>query len=97
VAPVGLNLFNAGLEDDLQAALSSGSADEVWVQQSNLSYIRYFRRSGAGAGWRVSGTNITLTQAQAEAVALSPGFQIQRKSAAPTNLDMNVPVGYSEL
>lgn len=97
VAPVGLNLFNAGLEDDLTAALSAGSADEVWIQQPNLSYIKYFRRSGSGAGWRISGTSTTLTQAQAEAVVLSPGFQIQRKSSNTVNLDLNVPTGYNSL
>lgn len=97
VAPVGLNLFNAGLEDDLTAALSAGSADEVWIQQSDLSYIKYFRRSGAGAGWRISGTNTTLSQAQAESVVLSPGFQILKKSQNPVNLDLNVPPGYTSL
>jgi hypothetical protein len=97
VAPVGLNLFNAGLEDDLTAALSAGTADIVWVQQPDLTYIQYFRRSGSGAGWRVSGSTTTLTQAQAEAISLSSGFMIQRRSSASTNIDLNVPTGYSNL
>lgn len=97
VAPVGLNLFNAGLEDDLTAALSAGTADIVWVQQPDLTYVKYFRRSGTGAGWRVSGSTTTLTQAEAEAISLSSGFLIERKSASPTNIDLNVPAGFSNL
>lgn len=97
VAPVGLNLFNAGLEDDLTAALSDTNADIVWIQQPDLTYVKYFRRSGSGAGWRVSGSTTTLTQAEAEAISLSSGFLIERKSASPTNIDLNVPTGFSNL
>jgi hypothetical protein len=97
VAPAGLNLFNAGLEDDLTAALSAGSADIVWVQQPNLSYVQYFRRSGTGAGWRVSGTTVTLTDEQTQAISLSSGFLVQRKAASAVNIDLNVPTSYSSL
>lgn len=98
VAPVGLNLFNAGLEDDLFAALSATSADIVWVQQPNLSYRKFFRRSGAGGGWRdLANASVTLTQAQAEAVTLSSAIMIERKGASAVNLDLNVPSAYSNL
>jgi hypothetical protein len=97
VAPAGLNLFNAGLETSLTAALSVGTADVVWVQNASLTYTQYFRRSGSGAGWRVSGSAVTLTQSEAEAVSLSYGFLIQRKAASPINLKVNVPASYLNL
>jgi hypothetical protein len=93
VLPTGVNLFNAGLETNMTAALSEGSADILWVQQPDLTYVRYFRRSGAGAGWRVAGSSTTLTQAQAESLSLSSGFLIQRKLSTPINISVNVPAG----
>lgn len=98
VAPAGLNLFNAGLEDDLAAALSAGSADIVWVQQPDLSYKQYFRRSGTGAGWRdVANATVTMTQAEAEAVTLSGAILIQKKGAASSAIDIAVPSFYDTL
>lgn len=98
VAPVGLNLFNAGLEDDIFAALNATSADLVWVQQPNLSYRKFFRRSGAGGGWRdAASPTVNLTQAQAEAVTLSSGIIIERKPTGAANLDLNVPSSYTNL
>jgi hypothetical protein len=96
VAPVGLNLFNAGLEDDITAALSSGTADIIWVQQPNLTYNRYFRHSSGN--WRdVNAGTVNLTQVQAEAISLSLGFLVQHKAATTVNLDLNVPAGYPSL
>jgi len=98
VAPAGLNLFNAGLEDDLFAALNATAADVVWVQQPNLTYRKFFRRSGASGGWRdVDNATVNLTQAQAEAVTLSSAIIIERKVASAANLDLNVPAAYSNL
>jgi hypothetical protein len=97
VAPVGLNLFNAGLEDDLLAGLNATSADLVWVQNADKSFTKYFRRSGSGAGWRVEGTTTTLTQPQAEAVTLSNSLIIERRDAGTVPLDLNVPSSYSNL
>jgi hypothetical protein len=99
VAPVGLNLFNAGLEDDIQAGLDATAADLVWVQQSNLSYKQYFRRGNLATGsWRdAANPGAALTQQQAEAVALSGAVLIQRKGAGNTNLDLKVPTNYSNL
>ena len=98
VAPVGLNLFNAGLEDDLKVGANSGVADIVWVQQPNLSYKQYFRRSGATQTWRdVDAPAVALTQQDAEAVTLSGAVLIQRKDAGKVNLDLNVPSNFSNL
>jgi hypothetical protein len=98
VAPVGLNLFNAGLEDDLKPGANSGVADIVWVQQSNLTYKQYFRRSGATQTWRdVDSPSVALTQQDAEAVTLSGSVLIQRKDAGKVNIDLNVPNNYSNL
>jgi len=95
VAPAGLNLYNAGFEDNLDAALSVGSADEVWVQQPDKSFVKYFRRSGAGAGWRVAGSTVTLTQLEAEAVILPNSVLIYKKNPGIVPLSLNVPAFYS--
>jgi hypothetical protein len=96
VAPVGMNLWNSGLEDDLGAGLNSGTADLVWVQQPNLSYKTYFRHSSGN--WRdADAATVNLTQAQAEAVNMSLGFLVQKKGAVPSVLDLNVPASYSSL
>jgi hypothetical protein len=99
VAPVGLNLFNTGLEDDLQAGLDATAADLVWVQQSDLSYKQYFRRGNVSTGtWRdAASPSVALTQQQAEAVTLSGAVLIQRKGNGVVNLDLNVPSNYSNL
>lgn len=95
VSPVGLNLYNIGLEDDLKAALSAGSADEVWITQPNGTFVKYFRRSGSGAGWRVSGTTTTLTQQEAEAITLPSSIMIHKKEAGTSPLTLNVPASYT--
>jgi hypothetical protein len=98
VAPVGLNLFNAGLEDDLLATLSPSTADIVWVQQPNLTFRKFYRRSGASGGWRdLVNPSVNLTQAQAEAVSLSSAVIIERRGNNAANLDLNVPSFYSDL
>ena len=99
VAPVGLNLFNAGIEDDIQAGLDATAADLVWVQQSNLSYKQYFRRGNVATGtWRdAANPNVALTQQQAEAVLLSGAVLIQRKGSGRVNLDLKVPSNFSNL
>jgi hypothetical protein len=96
VVPVGLNLWNAGLEDDIQVGLNATAADVVWVQQSNLSYKQYFRHSTGN--WRDAAAPTTnLTQTQAEAVDLRTGFLVQRKNASAINIDLNVPSSYTGL
>ena len=95
VAPVGLTLANAGIEDDITAGLSATGADNVWIQQPNLSYVKYFRRTNGA--WRTSTTAVDLTPAQVEAVVISSGFFIEKKSAGTVNLDLNVPTSYNSL
>ena len=98
VAPAGLNLFNAGLEDDLTPGLNATQADIVWVQQPNLTFRKFYRRSGAGGGWRdLANPSANLTQAQAEAVSLSSAVIIERRGNNAANLDLNVPSFYSNL
>lgn len=94
VAPVGLNLWNAGLEDDIQASLSSAGADILWVQQSNLTFKKYFRHTSGN--WRdVDNATVNLTQVEAEAIPLTGSVLIQRKSATPAEVDLKVPDTYS--
>ena len=95
VSPAGLNLWNSGIADDIQAALNSGSADIVWVQQANLTYEKFYRHSSGS--WRNVVANVNLTQGQAEAIGLSNGVLVQRKGTSPINLDLNVPVSFSNL
>jgi hypothetical protein len=98
VAPVGLNLGNAGLEDDLTASLNSTNADIVWVQQANLSYKKYFRRTGTPQTWRdVASPAVALTQEQINAISLPSAILIQKKGSTATNLDLVVPTSYSSL
>ena len=96
VAPVGLNLWNAGFEDDLGPGLNPGAADLVWVQQSNLSYKKYFRHSSGN--WREDiAPTVNLTQVQVEAIDIKTGVLVQRKGALPITIDLNVPSSYSNL
>lgn len=95
VSPTGLNLWNSGIADDIQASLNSGSADIIWVQQANLTYEKFYRHSSGN--WRNVVANTNLTQEQAEAISLSNGVLIQRKGASPINLDLNVPESFSNL
>lgn len=100
VAPVGLNLFNAGLEDDLKASANPTLADIVWVQDpTNLTYQKFFRRGTVETGtWRnVSVPNTALTQQQAEAISLSGAILIQKADAGKVNVDLKVPSGFSDL
>jgi hypothetical protein len=68
------------------------------VQQPNLTYRKFFRRSGTSGAWRdVANATVNLTQAQAEAVTLSSAIIIERKGTSAVNLDLNVPSAYSNL
>ena len=95
VSPAGLNLWNSGIADDIAAALNSGSADIVWVQQNDLSYQKYYRHNSGN--WRNVVANTNLSQASVEAISLSNSVWIQRKGASSINLDLNVPSSYSNL
>jgi hypothetical protein len=68
------------------------------VQQPNLAFRKFYRRSGAGGGWRdLANPSANLTQAQAEAVSLSSAIIIERRGNNAANLDLNVPAFYSNL
>jgi len=96
VSPVGVTLANAGLEDDIQAGFSDVGADIVWVQNSALSFVKYFRHTSGN--WRnVIAPTVNLTLAQTQAITLPEALLIQRKSSASVMLDVNVPASYSGL
>jgi hypothetical protein len=96
VAPVGLNLFNVGLEDDITTGLNVTGADLVWVQKADLTYKKYFRHTTGN--WRdADSPTVNLTQTQVEAITLPTGILIQHKANTTINVDLNVPAMFSGL
>lgn len=93
VAPVGLTLANAGIENGLTPGLSATGADLLWIQQPDLSYIKYFRRTNGA--WRTSTVAVDMTAPEIQAVTLSKGFYIQRKARGTVALKLNVPSNYT--
>ncbi len=89
VSPAGRNLWNIGLEDDIQVSLNAGTADIVWVQQANLTYNKYYRHSSGN--WREVIANVNLSQAEAEAIELPSCILVERKSATQFTIDLNGP------
>jgi hypothetical protein len=98
VAPVGLTLRTAGLEDDITASLTVAGADIVWLQDPvTLAYTKYMRHTGSGGNWRIAtGTNGTVLPAETDP-PIQGAFYIQRKSPAAVTLDLNAPSSYSSL
>ncbi|RYZ90969.1 MAG: hypothetical protein EOP06_07295 [Proteobacteria bacterium] len=93
VAPAGLTLRTAGLEDDLQKALNSTNSDIVWVQQPNLTYAKYYFNSNATTGgWRDVATNTNLPALTDPILGTSILIE---KRAGVSQLDLNVPASYS--
>jgi hypothetical protein len=98
VSPAGLTLANAGLEDDLAASISATNADIVWVQKANLSYDKYFRRTGTPQTWRsVANPAVALTTEQLNSISLSSAIRIQKKGSTTSNVDLAVPASYADL
>jgi hypothetical protein len=98
VAPVGLNLDNSGLATSITSSLSATNADIVWVQQSDLSYKKYFRSTPNGGSWRdVDAPSTALTSTQAQAISLPSAVLIQRKASAPATVKFSVPTAYTSL
>jgi hypothetical protein len=96
VAPVGMTLRTAGLEDSLTAALNTTNADIVWVQNSTLGYDKYFRHSASGGTWRsVDAPTVVLDPAIDP--PLAGAIYIQKKKAGSTNLSIAVPESYENL
>jgi hypothetical protein len=97
VAPVGLTLRTAGLEDDLTAALNTTNADIVWLQNPvTLAYDKYFRHSGSGGTWRSFNAPTVVLDPLIDPVMPS-AFLIEKKGATPSNLDLNVPSSFNSL
>ena len=94
VAPVGLNLQNAGLEDDVQRGLGEVGADVIWIQKADRSYDKYFLHN-TGTWRNVTAPLVPLTVQEAEAVSLPSCILIQRKVSSTAVLDLNVPPSYS--
>lgn len=94
VAPVGLTLRTAGLEDDLTKAINAANSDIVWVQQPNLSYAKYYFNSNpTTGGWRDAVTNVNLPALTDPALGTS--ILIEKKLNTVVPLDLNVPASYS--
>lgn len=97
VAPVGLTLRTAGIEDDITASLLTSTADIVWLQNpSTLAYEKYFRSTANGGEWRaLSAPTVALNPAVDP--PMSSGFYVQRKASTSVTLDLKVPTSYSSL
>ena len=98
VSPVGLTLRTAGLEDNLKGALNALGADNVWVQQPNGSYKRYFRRGSnpATATWReVDAPTVDLNPLIDP--ALGGAIFVERRDPGSVILDFKVPTSYLSL
>ncbi len=91
VAPAGLTLKTAGFDDDFTKALSSGSADVLWVPTGPGVYAKYYVHSAQG--WRSVSTNTNVVGDP----VLPNGVLVQRKSGSTMNLDLLVPAFYSNL
>ena len=100
VAPVGLTLRTSGLDDgDLKPALNPSSADNLWVQQTDGSYKRYYRRgsvsSPAAAVWRDVATNTEIPLAVDP--SLTGAVLIERRDSTPASVSFTVPNSFNNL
>jgi hypothetical protein len=94
VAPAGLTLRTAGLEDDITKAINVANSDIVWVQQPNLSYVKYYFNSNpTTGGWRTVSNNTNLPALTDPPLGNSILIEHKPNTVAP--LDLNVPAGYS--
>jgi hypothetical protein len=96
VAPAGLTLRTAGLEDDITAALNTTNADIIWIQQPSLAYKKYFRHTSGGGVWRDFDAP-TVNLDPLIDPALNGAIYIQRKPAGAAAVDLTVPGFYSSL
>lgn len=90
IYPAGVSLQNFGLEDDVQAAFTSASADIIWVPNGSGGYGRYYRHSSGN--WRNVDTNTNLVSD----VTLASGVLIERRGAA-RSFTVTPPSSYSNL
>lgn len=95
VAPVGLTLRTAGFASQLLPGLNANGSDVVWIQQSDLSYKRYFLRS-ANLAWRDAGVTPAVDLDPSIDPPLSSAIYIERKGA-DANVTVAVPTSYGTL
>jgi hypothetical protein len=97
IPPTGSTLFNAGLQGDIAGSALASTADIVWVPNGSGSFVRYWYKSTSPAGWRTTSTGSDNTGAVSVDVPLPPSIIIQRRSATPKVVTMDVPAAYSSL
>lgn len=97
IPPTGSTLFNAGLQGDIAGSALASTADIVWVPNGSGSFVRYWYKSTSPAGWRTTSTGSDNTGAVSVDVPLPPSILIQRRSATPKVVTMDVPAAYSSL
>jgi hypothetical protein len=97
VPPTGATLFTSGLQGDIAGSGSASTADIVWVPTGANSYIKYWYKSTSPAAWCTTSTGTNNTGAVANDVPLPPSVFIQRRSATPKVVSMDVPAAYSSL
>ena len=97
VPPTGSTLFNAGLQGDIAGSAVASTADIVWVPNGSGSFNRYWYKTTSPAGWRTTSTGSDNTGAVSVDVPLPSSIIIQRRSATPKVVTMDVPAAYSSL
>lgn len=97
IPPTGSTLFTSGLQGDIAGSGSASTADIVWVPNGANSYIKYWYKSTSPAGWCTTSTGTNNTGVVAKDVSLPPSVFIQRRSATPKVVSMDVPAAYSSL
>lgn len=95
--PSGLTLFTAGLDGDIQGSALPTTADIVLVPAGSGVYNRYWYKTNAPIGWRRTTTGTNDAGAVTVDVTLPASVFIQRKSATPKVITLNVPTSYSDL
>ena len=95
--PSGSTLTNSGLVGDIAGSGLPTNADIVWVPAGNGTYTGYWYKSTNPAGWCTTTTGSNNAGAVTTDVALTPGVFIQRKSATPKVITLDVPSSYSSL
>ncbi|MGA0854125.1 MAG: hypothetical protein ACO3RK_04840 [Luteolibacter sp.] len=96
VPPTGATLFASGLQGDIASSAKVSTSDIVWVPSGANAYTKYWYKSTAPTGWRITSGSKDLGAVSAD-VPLPPSIFIQRRSATPTVVTMDVPNTYSSL
>jgi hypothetical protein len=94
--PIGLTLFTSGIQGDITGSVVATTADIVWVPTGTGAYNRYWFKTNAPSGWRLTTTGSNDAGAAVD-FNLPPGVFIQRKIGTPTIVTFDVPAFYSNL